>query len=168
MRAACLIALVVLFMSPQIATENESVDNCIVTRSADASFVPSSPYLRDTTSSGMFWYGGEQLWTLLGSNSTWSQGPLDGCHGFCTKLTYWARNFDWRKEPEPKLMVTGWRLDHESPMVVGAQAYPVFVRGPMPAAMMTSVDIPTSGCWEITAKYRGQELSFVREVHIQH
>jgi hypothetical protein len=167
-RIACLLALVALFVSPQIATENKGVENCGVTRSTDTLFVPPSPYLRDTTPPRMFWYGSEQLWTVLDSDATWSQAPLADYQGFRTKLTYWSTNFDRRTEPEPKLTVTAQRLDHESPVVVGAPAFPVFIRGPMPAAMMTAVDIPASGCWKITAQYRDQKLSFVRSIRIQH
>jgi len=35
----------------------------------------------------------------------------------------------------------------------------------LPAAMMVGIDVPASGCWEITAKYRGQ-MSFVRSVRL--
>ena len=30
-------------------------------------------------------------------------------------------------------------------------------------AMMTGIDFPNAGCWEITGRYRGQELRFVVE-----
>jgi hypothetical protein len=115
---------------------------------------------------GMFWYGDEGLWTLLGVDGVWSGSSSADCNGYCTKLTYWGRNFDSRTEPKPKLIVTAHQLDQEAPVVVGSQAYPVFVGGPIQAAMMTMIDIPRSGCWEIVAKYRDEKLSFVQSVRV--
>ena len=84
-------------------------------------------------------------------------------HGYRTKLVYWRRGFDWRKEPEPHLMVTAKRLDRDARSVAAEQAHAVFVPGPR-SAMMTAIDIPTAGCWEVTAHYRGHTLSFVVSV----
>jgi hypothetical protein len=77
-----------------------------------------------------------------------------------TKLTYWQKGFDWRRDA-PELIVTAKRLDRNAPPVTAPAAHSVFVTGSAPSAMMTTIDIPASGCWEISAKYHDQKLSFV-------
>jgi hypothetical protein len=36
--------------------------------------------------------------------------------------------------------------------------------GMMPPGMMTGLDVPTAGCWELTAHYRGHTVNFVVSV----
>jgi hypothetical protein len=109
---------------------------------------------------GMFWYGTDALWTGLGIDGKWEIRK-----NFLTaKLTFWSRDFDSDKENEPKLIVTGKRLDGDAPSVAVSEAHAVFVTGPMPAAMMTGIDIPTAGCWEISAHYKGHLLTFIVSV----
>lgn len=151
--------------SAQNAAVDRSTDSCSVTSSQNPPFLPQSPGFHRPTK-GEFWYGSDQLWILLGNDGTWSEQAPPDCDGFCTKLTYWSEDFDWRREPHPKLSVTAHRLDHEAPLVMASRAKAVFVTGPLPAAMMVGIDVPASGCWEITAKYRGQKLSFVRSVRL--
>jgi hypothetical protein len=151
----------------QEAARAPAVDNregsCVATISQNPPFMPPSPYSQGAPR-GMFWYGNDELWTLLGTEGTWSEHPPEGCNGYCTKLTYWARSFDSKSELNPKLTVTARRIDREAPIVVGSEAHAVFIGH---AAMMTGLDIPTAGCWEITAKYRNQKLSFIRSVRIE-
>jgi hypothetical protein len=61
------------------------------------------------------------------------------------KLTYWRRGFDWRREPNPELIVIAKRLDREAPPVAAPLASAVFVNTDEPA-MMAGIDIPTIGC----------------------
>lgn len=139
---------------------------CPVTKPAAQPFVPPPPYWTDNHGSDQFWYGTESLWTLLDVQGMWNihNNVLESEGGYRTKLIYWRRGFDWRREPEPELIVIAKRLDREAPPVAANSAHAVFVTGPAPAAMMTMIDIPTSGCWEIAAEYRDQKLSFVVSV----
>jgi len=166
-RYLLLVCAVVLFSSAVIivgARREEESTSCATTLPQDPSFVPPLPYWQDATT-GRFWYGTESLWTLLGVQGTWSMrgNVLEG-KGYRTKLMYWRRGFDWRKEPQPELIVTASRLDREAPTVAAEQANAVFVTGQTPSAMMTAIDIPTTGCWRLTARYRDQNLSFVVSV----
>jgi hypothetical protein len=67
------------------------------------------------------------------------------------------------KEAEPKLIITAKRLDGDAPSVAVAHANAVFVTGNTPA-MMTLIDIPTAGCWELTGHYHGHTLTFIASV----
>jgi hypothetical protein len=108
----------------------------------------------------MFWYGTEALWTSLSFDGKWTiQGNPLVPKGYTTKLVFWRRGFDWHKELEPKLIITGKRLDGDSPSIAEAHASAVlFGTGD---AMMTGIDIPSAGCWELTAHYGGHTLSFI-------
>lgn len=133
---------------------------CLTTLPPNPPFVPPEPYLQQTQVKDMFWFGTDALWTDLGISGKWEMRN----NLLTTKLTFWSRDFDWRKELEPKLIVTGKRLDGDAPSVAVAHANAVFVTGPMPAAMMTGIDIPTAGCWELTAHYKGHALTFIVSV----
>jgi hypothetical protein len=148
----------------QDPVKEEVSEACPVTKPPAQPFVPPPPYWTDP-GSDRFWYGTESLWTHLGVRGTWNiqNNVLEGEGGYRTKLTYWRRGFDWRKEPKPELIVIAKRLDREAPPVAAPPASAVFVTTERPA-MMTGIDIPSTGCWEITAQYRGQRLSFVVSV----
>lgn len=146
----------------QDRVRKEVPEACPVTKPPAQPFVPPPPYWTDH-GPDRFWYGSESLWTLLNvsGTGTWRTGRGKV---LTAKLVYWRRGFDWRKEPEPELVVTAKRLDREAPSVATEQANAVFVTGRQPAAMMTGIDIPSAGCWELTAQYRDQKLSFVVSV----
>ena len=137
---------------------------CPVSKPPAQPFVPPAPYWTDH-GPDRYWYGTESFWTLLGVQGTWHirSNVLEGEGGYRAKLTYWRRGFDWRREPEPKLVVIAKRLDREAPPVAAAPASVVFVTTERPA-MMTPIDIPSTGCWELTAQYGSHRLSFVVSV----
>jgi hypothetical protein len=145
---------------------------CLTTLAPNPPFVPPAQYRVDAPDGG-FWYGTDQLWTALGFGGKWSMrnNVLHG-KGYRTKLTFWARSFDWRTETEPKLVVIAKCLDVDGPSVLVAHASAVFIPsdGRVPTAstvapaMMTLIDIPTAGCWEVTAYYRGHTLPFTVSV----
>ncbi len=109
----------------------------------------------------MFWFGSEDLWTALSVNAKWKTSHEKN---LSAKLIFWRRGFDWRKETEPKLIVTGKRLDGDGPSVAVANAHAVFIPSRDAAGIMTGIAIPTPGCWELTAHYAGHRLIFVAAV----
>jgi hypothetical protein len=50
------------------------------------------------------------------------------------------------------------RLDAPATPFIVDHADPAFLKN---SAMLTGIDIPTVGCWEITGDYKGDKLSFV-------
>jgi hypothetical protein len=62
-------------------------------------------------------------------------------------------------EPAPRLTVVARRLDSNAPLVWNALANHAFIEGEGAAGMfmVTGVDIPSSGCWEIAAQYLGPD-----------
>ncbi|SRR5216684_318170 len=148
----------------QNQVRNEVPEACPVTKPSAQPFVPPPPCWTDHGPDG-FWYGSESLWTLLGVPGTWNihSNVLEGKGGYRTKLTYWRQGFDWRREPKPELIVIAKRLDREAPRVAAGPANAVFVTTARPG-MMTMIDIPSTGCWELTAQYGGHRLSFIVSV----
>lgn len=149
-----------LIEKARVDYSEESFGACATTPPPNPPFVPPSPYWQDAGEGG-FWYGTESLWTLLSVQGTWNMhgNVLENKGGYRTKLTYWRRGLDWRTAPE--LIVTARRLNREAPTVASDGANNAFVPDPV---MMTAIDIPTAGCWKITAQYRSQKLSFVVSV----
>jgi hypothetical protein len=137
---------------------------CLTTPAPSPKFAPPAPYDSVRVSDNMFWYGTDALWTLLGADGVWHiENNADKHDGYVTKLVFWRKGFNWRKELEPALIVTARRLDADSPSVAVAHANPVFITSNTPA-MMTGIRIPTAGCWEVTGHYGGHTLSFIVSV----
>ena len=138
---------------------------CPVTKPPAQPFVPPPPPYWTEHNPDQFWYGSESLWTLLGISGIWNikHNVLEAQGGYRTKLTYWRQGFNWRNEAKPKLMVTAKRRDREASPVAADPAHTVFVTTERPG-MMTGIDMPSTGCWELTAQYGGHRLSFVVSV----
>jgi hypothetical protein len=130
--------------------------SCPVTRPPRTVFVPPAPYPRRPPRlyGDVFWYGTDRLWTWL---------EADGTARRSDKSFWWRRGYDWRTETSPRLLVTGRRLDVAVPAVTVAGATNGF-RGDIGAFMLTGLDFPTGGCWEVTGHYRGERLRYVVRV----
>lgn len=150
-----LAATTVLLLSIQTARAQAA---CLTTLTPSPAFAPRAPYLQNA-GDGSFWYGTEALWTSLSINGRW--GGLHNDEGYRSKLFFRVKGYDWRKEPQPELIITGRRLDADAPDVAVAHANAAFVPSRDAAAMVTAFEIPTLGCWELTAHYKGHRLTFV-------
>jgi len=133
--------------------------DCPVTTSEILSFEAPAPYSPAAPWPNMFWFGSEHLWTALNADGVWSSLPLNS-DGYTQKVVWWSDGYIWNEEPEPKLLVTGERLDAKAPPLNVSTANGVYAED-MGSAMMVGMDIPTLGCWKITGKYKDAELSFV-------
>ena len=144
-------------------THDDVLESCPVTKPPGHPFVPPSPYptLLDP---GSFWFGTEKLWTVLHSDGTWKglphYRPTDTA--FRQKLFWWRKGFDGRKVPLPMLKITGKRLDSPAPSLeVNGQANASWTNDQEHPFIVSGIDIPTLGCWEITGRLEDAELSFV-------
>lgn len=137
----------------------DDLASCPVTRSSDPPFIPPPSYRQDGPSSDQFWYGTDSLWTALPEGGVWSALPHNP-EGYTQKLFWWRKGYSWREEPEPKLAVTGRRLDAPAPPLKASKATNAFAED-IQSAMLVGVDFPAPGCWEISGSYAGSNLSFV-------
>ena len=133
--------------------------SCPVTQPPVPAFVPPQPYPASAPYGG-FWYGSDDLWTLLVRRGTWRSLPHDDA-GYRQKTFWWRPGYSGSADPRPKLRVTGRRLDAQAPPFEGHRATNAHHRDFGGWAMLVGVDVPTHGCWEITGEYEGQQLSFV-------
>ena len=130
-------------------------ETCLVTKSSDRPFVAPSPYPAKAPIGG-FWFGSDRLWTILRSDATWPR----------SEKTFWWRQ-DWLvyrsgipEKEASKLTVTARRLDIPAPpakVLRGLDGY----REDWKSFLVGGIDFPTPGCWEISAHYEDDELTFV-------
>ena len=136
--------------------------SCPVTKPPTPPFVAPSPYPSQASPDG-FWFGSKKLWTQLPKGGTWDHLPhaRPNYTAFSQKLFWWRQGYDVFAEPQPKLTVTGKRLDSSAPTVLLADhASNGWVQRDQPF-MVVGIDIPALGCWKITGHYQDEELSFV-------
>ena len=126
---------------------------CPVTQPSQPPFSPPI----DVDYEGLFWYGTPALWTALPLDGIWRGLPRDDS-GFVQKIVFWREGFDAISEPNPALTVSGRRLDASAPAFLSDATHGFDETGDF---MLTGVSIPTEGCWEITAQYQAEKLTFV-------
>lgn len=131
---------------------------CAATTEKEA-FVPPQPY-RSSNSFKAFWFGTSVLWTSVAPEAF----HIGDERRLSAKLVFWRVGFDWQQEPEPELAAVARRLDGPAPLVWAQRAHGIKLPNdntPSGTAMMTGISIPVAGCWEISANYKGQILSYV-------
>jgi hypothetical protein len=137
---------------------NDAFNSCAVTRPPEQSFTPPAPYSQNAPGN-YFWYGTDSLWTAVPGNGMWSALPHNP-DGYTQKVLWWRKGYSWTAEPEPQLFVTGRRLDAPASPAHVSRATNAYAAD-IGSAMMVGIDFPTPGCWEITGRYAGAELSFI-------
>lgn len=105
------------------------------------------------------WYGDDSLFTMIDrEGERWHDLPA-GPPGFGQKTFWWSADFDPDREFTPSIGVAGERLDAIGHFVApgpGSNATADFG-----SAMLVGIDIPSAGCWRLTATYRDADLSIV-------
>jgi hypothetical protein len=136
-----LLASCVGWLNPSSAMDRQS---CPVT-TPDHAFVPPSPY-DSIKEAYAFLYGRAKLWTVIYTHYT----VLDA-----VKLPFFRLGYDYPKETFPQLTVVARRLDQDSPLVWSGRPTGGHIpgKGPEGMFMLTGVDLPSPGCWEIAAHY---------------
>lgn len=133
------------------ARQISQIATCPITTVPDSPFAPPEPYPA-LAPPGTFWYGTQDLWTAL---------PIDGSwQGLRQKVFWWHLGFDGRTEHKPQLTVAGRRLDGAGSFVRAPPATNASNAGFGGWTILALVDIPTTGCWEITGSYRGGMIRF--------
>ena len=135
--------------------------SCPVTKPADRPFLPPLPY-KAKPSVGQFWFGTDRLWTTLPVSGMWSGLPhyTPNDPTFRQKIAFWRQGFDPHTEPRPNLTVTGRRVDAPTiPLQSDGKGIGAWTKDDQ--FIGTGVNFPTTGCWEITASYESDELTFV-------
>lgn len=133
--------------------------DCPVTIKKEPVFEAPKPFFPSAPWEGIFWFGSDHLWTALHNDGVWAGLPLNP-DGYTQKIMWWSSLYDLPNEPEPALVVTGRRLDADSPPLRFYGATNAMADD-IGDAMLTGVEFPTLGCWEVTGQYKKAELTFV-------
>ena len=136
--------------------------SCPITKPQQPPFFPPKPY-RATPPPlyGGFWYGSDELWTLLKADGTWEMARDK--HGLFDKSFWWRAGFDPRREQTPNLTLSARRLGVPGREIAASSGKATNGRrddDDIGAFMLTRIELPAAGCWEITGHYRVRELSF--------
>ena len=105
------------------------------------------------------WFGSEGLAVQLPPDSPWpttAPGAL-----IAVKLFWWSAGF--RSGIESNLKVTIRDLSGAAVTAVISKPTNAYAESLGGWAMLTGIDFPKPGCWEITGRYQGQEVTFVVE-----
>ncbi len=164
LRLLCLLSLSQASLAQRsgMAISEDMPARCPVTKPYQTSlFVPPLPYPAKAPT-GTFWFGTDRLWTQLPVAGTWKglphYTPTDPT--FRQKIFFGRQGYDAYKEPRPKLSITGRRLDSPAPPLMADRATNGWVH-PDQQFMVTGINFPTLGCWEVTARYEDDALTFV-------
>lgn len=141
-------------------------DSCPVTRPTEPRYDPDLPYGRERNADS-FWYGSDALFVWIRADGRWHAGSkTDGRWHTDSKkdsfLFLWFRKQrDWQADfPRPQLNVTAQRIDADEP-----QAIIPLVQSESPgehaAVLPTLIKLQKRGCWQISANYKADYLSFV-------
>src|SRR5205809_7583762 len=140
--------------------------SCPVTLPPAVPFTPSGEHKMGKNDND-FWLGTEKLWIALPkSGEAWGWVPHAPGHehDLTAKIFWGSVDFDYHREEDYDLKVTGRRLDGDAPpLQVDKVTNALFVPH---AAMLTGVYVPAPGCWEITGDYKGSKLSYVVWVYV--
>ena len=152
---------------PSAPGSSHGANSCPVTAPREATFVPPDPYPAEPPF-GQVWYGTPDLWTVLDANgSVWRDLPVgeDGSVG--DKTLWFSENFSTTEgedfSGDADITVTAVHLDGSAPTVVEEGGVPSFNRD-IKNFMLVGLGLPEPGCWEVTATYRGAELTYVLRV----
>jgi hypothetical protein len=150
MRYAILIAL--------FAGTLVSDPSCAVTEPPQSVFVPPPPF-NPAPELGAFYFGSDDFWTILPDNGVW-QTQHDQPTYDRRKISWFSKGFFWLSGDESNLKVKARKVDGSYEAVDGGRATNGFIEARQESFMLSSIEFPSTGCWEITAQFHGQELKF--------
>lgn len=131
---------------------------CPVTKPPHPAFVPPAPHPVKETS--RFWLGTNTLWTSLSEDGIWS--GIVSSSGTRNKFWWWREGWEYDtdlKANEAGLIITARRIDGEAPEVRAPRVTNAMIGTGW--AMLLMLEIPTSGCWQITGNYRSEYVTMV-------
>lgn len=141
-----------------------ALENCPVTQPQDLAFTPPSPHLSKPPYEDYFWYGTENLWTMLPINGNWEY--FREWDPYVQKIFWMNKDYDARTEPRPEFTVKARRLDGPAQIYESTEATNTFDTG-FGDAILTGIEMSSLGCWEFTGSYREYELNFVVLVSVK-
>jgi hypothetical protein len=143
----------------EVVSKVPPADCPVTTADQSKKFLAPEPLEPIAPWKGLFWFGGEHLWTALHDDGVWTGLPYHE-HGYTQKIMWWSSLYNLPDELEPALVVTAKRLDGDAPPLGFYDATNAMAKD-IGEAMLTGVEFPTLGCWEVTGQYKKTSLTFV-------
>jgi hypothetical protein len=143
-------------------------NTCPVTVPPRPGFVPPEPYPPEP-GFGDVWYGTPELWTILDPNgAVWRGLPVGtGPHAIGNKALWFSEGFSTAEgedfSDDGEITLTAVDLDGSAPTVVQEGGVPSF-NPDIKNFILVGLGLPEPGCWEVTARYKGAELTYVLQV----
>lgn len=107
------------------------------------------------------WYGTSALWTRLAPDGeVWWGLPVDDDGTLGQKTFWWSDSYTGTSVGEAPITISGRQLDGSATFEVEGTAGGGF-REDIGSFILVGIGIPAGGCWELTARYRDAELSYV-------
>jgi hypothetical protein len=133
-------------------------ESCPVTRSTpETRFTPPPPSRPLHEKLAMFWYGSDALYTTLNADGRWR--GITSPTGTRNKSFWYRKNPEWLTEDPYQLAVTYQQLGATGPMFTVPGVTNAIMGKEV--AMLIMLELPSRGCWEVTASYKNAHLSFV-------
>ena len=143
------LAVVVISFGP-IRAAAEAFENCPVTVGSDNIFGAPFPEAES-------WYGSEALAVILPDDGIWGiTGPKAR---IAVKLFIWSAGFEPGMEENISIEIESLSGNVNDSVVQNvSHAHAESLGG---WTMLVGIDFPSPGCWQISADYLGQSLTFV-------
>lgn len=156
------VAIAFICALPLVATADDAEtpipESCPVTRAtAETRFTPPPPSRAMDVGSTMFWYGTDALYTALFSDGRWR--GIKSSTGTRNKSFWHRKNPEWEQENPYQFKVTYREHAETGPMFTVGRVTNAILGGEM--SMLIMLELPTRGCWEVTANYKDAYVSFV-------
>lgn len=138
--------------------------SCPVTVPGENAFTPASESPEDPPEVYEdVWFGTPDLWTLVNpAGEVWSDLP-GAADGTMTEQTFWWSE-NYTPDDPGEVTVTAEQLDGTAHRVEASETAGSGFDPFMTQAMHVTVvglDLPDSGCWQVTANYKGATVSYV-------
>jgi hypothetical protein len=164
---ATLMLSVVIPIAASATNGSEVPASCPVTRPSAPAFIPPGPYPKTAPSSPRwFWHGTPGLWTMLQADGVYTgmtaaSTQVPGEISTRNKSFWWSPGFNPMWTPEPTLKIERRRLDDEAPVLAQPRVTNAHHESFGGWTMLTMLEFPTLGCWEVTGSYGGDSVTFV-------
>ena len=149
------VRIATLFLTALLSTGqalSDSASDCPITLGAGEFLGPPFP-------ESEHWYGSESLAVMVPGAQAWgTTGPKAL---IAVKLFWWSAGF--KPGMESNLKVSIRDLNGNSNDAVVSKPTNANAESLGGWTMLTGIDFPSEGCWEITGEYLGQFLTFVAE-----
>jgi hypothetical protein len=142
--------LLLLLVSASAAYADEG---CPTTRPSLPAFAPPPRYSPAPLGADTF---------LVGTSDLWVAVPSSPWRGLRQKLFWWRPDYDGAHEQRPNLTLTIRPIASRVTSSVDRAATNARFGGEW--SMLTMVDFPAPGCWEILGLYEGHSVAFVASV----